>query len=735
MKKFYILLLTACVALTATAQSLSAEQFLRLQRKAAKTTKAETRAGGTPLTFPTIDYWVGQGTDSAALVIAWNNGLRGDTIAWGYRFNATDNITGAQMLEAIVKADPALYARVSSSQYGLYIEGLGYDRNGDVSTSVASNNTTLQSPDGWNLFPTSGYTTNTDPTDHFRGGYDATSGKYFAYLVGKAGSGLASSPVGASSRMLENGAVDVYSYQGWGDTFFLSTHNPAYPQPALFTKGVYLVNEDWFGHNSGSVNFYNTETSQLFHNIHRTPTDANTLGVTTQHGTLHAGRLYLMSKQDKGSSVTEGSRLAIFNAATMQLIHKVDAFPNGGDGRAIAVVNDTLAYITTTSGLYTLHLHSLAITPSNIVPNTELGLIQRVGEHILIQDITNDAIHFIYAPNQVVVKTVAGHNFAVSKDGRIWVLETHSKLQAYDATSLAKGQSISLPISTVRDFAWTAGSFFAGNTANTLFYVGAGSGFPAPTPLYRIKLDEATPTPTLFSDPATIILNTDKIYGSAVRLRPEDDNIFMVTFKGWGDTDYDLIQLNAEGRVVRTVGLPPHYWFPALPLFTDSQAPVVASIANQEIALTAPTLTLPLSATDADSYEAHMLFTATSAKPDVATATVAGQTLTLTGLTAGTSQITVVASNGGYKGYTAFMLNVTEVPTAIASATVKGQLNVAHGQITVNDLAGETLRVYTISGQQVLQTAVTSQHFTTALPEASGLYIIKVGALTLKVQR
>src|SRR5436190_24241983 len=58
--------------------------------------------------FTDIQYWVGSGTNQAALVIDWNLPAGNQTLVWGYRWDGT--ATGGQMLNAIVNADARLYA-------------------------------------------------------------------------------------------------------------------------------------------------------------------------------------------------------------------------------------------------------------------------------------------------------------------------------------------------------------------------------------------------------------------------------------------------------------------------------------------------------------------------------------------------------------------------------------------------------------------------------------------------
>ena len=66
-----------------------------------------------------IQFWIGSGTNRAGMVIEWSTPesfaystvpapIADKSLVWGYRFNGT--ATGIQMFNAIVAADPRLYA-------------------------------------------------------------------------------------------------------------------------------------------------------------------------------------------------------------------------------------------------------------------------------------------------------------------------------------------------------------------------------------------------------------------------------------------------------------------------------------------------------------------------------------------------------------------------------------------------------------------------------------------------
>lgn len=88
-----------------------------------------------------IDFWTGSGSNRAAMAVYWRspavrnntsvpNPIIERTMLWGIRFNGT--LTGEQAFNAIVAADPKLYALDSGpSSIGSAVLGIGYDLDAD----------------------------------------------------------------------------------------------------------------------------------------------------------------------------------------------------------------------------------------------------------------------------------------------------------------------------------------------------------------------------------------------------------------------------------------------------------------------------------------------------------------------------------------------------------------------------------------------------------------------------
>jgi len=84
-------------------------------------------AAGQVDSFDDVEFWVGSGSNRAAVAIDWDkNSTATPAVVWGFRWDGT--ATGQTMLSAIVAADPRLFAKSEGhGSLGSAIYGLGYD--------------------------------------------------------------------------------------------------------------------------------------------------------------------------------------------------------------------------------------------------------------------------------------------------------------------------------------------------------------------------------------------------------------------------------------------------------------------------------------------------------------------------------------------------------------------------------------------------------------------------------
>ena len=184
-------------------------------------------------TFDDIDNWTGEGENRAALVIQWNDDDEQTAMVFGYRWDGM--ATGADMLKAVVEANPRLYTLMQYTNVssptdpdgGYTICGLGWDRDndGDIRLIDIKNNEEYTSESGFFRHPRS-----YDPINDYGGtsDYDYDNWKacddddfwgggwyenYWSYWV-KSGDGatFSYSNWGASGRVLENDCWDGWKY-------------------------------------------------------------------------------------------------------------------------------------------------------------------------------------------------------------------------------------------------------------------------------------------------------------------------------------------------------------------------------------------------------------------------------------------------------------------------------------------------------------------------------------------
>lgn len=193
-------------------------------------------AGASPygnFNFDDIDFWVGEGSNQAALVIDWNDDKNPQSIAWGYRWDG--EASGEDMLKAVAGsgllrfrdggdtlgtwsdgADSKLYARFTEWNNGMgrTVLGLGYDINGNGSGFVSGYE---NSEDGHA----------TDSADHYFEGWFTG---YWSYWVSDGNKDWGYSGLGMTGRKLTDG-----SWDGWSALPGFSGGSP--DQPISATAG------------------------------------------------------------------------------------------------------------------------------------------------------------------------------------------------------------------------------------------------------------------------------------------------------------------------------------------------------------------------------------------------------------------------------------------------------------------------------------------------------------------
>lgn len=735
MKQNYFLRILLLFVFFANAQ-VKVQGVIRNDLKQNLTAKTQQNKSTTATTdFDAIKYWVGTGANKAALVVQWNDGKNADALVWGFRWDGT--ATGVDMIQAIAKADHRFYALQYNSgpDLGTAIGGLGFDLDGINTKGLYKNGDKTYPHYPVNgLVNTSAYDfdsfTAIDATDHWQSGW-ATNGYWSYWVKNPTDSDFGYSNTGASSRVLENGSWDVWSYNpSMIEAPIASIFNPVTPFVLAtdFTKGFFMVNEDWFGHTNGSVNFIH-DNGNVSYRVYSTANNNQTLGVTTQYGTIYGDKFYFVSKQ-----AADAGRLIVANAKTMQ---KIAAFETiGGDGRSFLGVNENKGYIGASNGIYLFDITNMQV--GSLITGTagagQIGNMIRTSQYVFAVT-QSKGILIIDPTTNTLIKTITGGYQSVvqAKDGSVWAIQ-NQKLINIDATSFAATE---YPIPSTKYFtswgAWNAGSFTYSNQQNALYWINSISSFSSGSQIVRFDVTSKTFNENFAAIPGQTAPFKQIPYGSALRIDPVSDKLILNTTESGFSAHYQknwVHTYDSTGALTNTKILDDYYWFPSVTVFPDNSAPVVNTTLPSQLSINTPTIIdLKAVVSDADNLSAAIVKSIKSnTNLAVVSATINNKDeLVLTPQSPGEAILTISFNSNGKLVEKAITINVTNtlgtdtfdrIEFAIYPNPVSDILNIKTPDEVLNVI------IYDISGRQINTRVSNNQVDVSGLTK--GFYIVNV---------
>lgn len=711
-KKLYFLLLMLLCTTIAFAQVC----VQGVPRNLHKNAKGITRSVNASVDFDKIQYWVGTGDKKSALVVKWNDGKDDNKcLVWGYRWN--EKTTGAQMLLDVAAADPRFYLLVNGgTQYGVAIGGYGFDLNDNGNILLVNGDHTFELTDG--VYDCGSYSfddfTSNDNEDHWQSGW---YNGYWSYWVASAdGHEFTYSNEGASSRELADGSIDGWSFvadmSNWGsadmsgDLEYVTTPT----KKADYTKGTFIVNEDWYGHQNSTINFLTNDGEWVYRVVQKENPGVE-LGCTAQYGQIYGDKFYVMSKQEKdpGASVV-GGRVNILNAQTMKMekqIQTISIGDNGtsnADGRAFLGVDEHKGYVGTSNGIFILDLDKQEITGSiegttngggsayEQLYSGQIGSMIRVNDRVFAVH-QKSGLLVIDANTDKVEKAIASPegwcfgSVVLSKDGNLWLslADTSGSGQADNRIVKLNPNTLEQTIIDLPEgiygpanswYAWTPDCFCASNQQNVLYWNGGSNSWFSNYTIYKYDIDSNKFSKYLdYTDAADGFY----IYGCSFRVDPVSDDAYVSLFKGYGDRTYVVRKYDAESKQLAEYPMISNYWFPSLPVFPDNVAPVIANPVGDLTLAADKTATIDLKnlATDADNFDAAIVKSVKTVS-DVAVldAKMQNGSLIITPKKEGEAAVTIKVNSNGKLAETTFVVTVTPA-TGINGISADGTVEVA----------------------------------------------------------
>lgn len=691
--------------------------------------------------YPLADIasWTGEGDTEVALVIAWNDGRSPEALAWGYR--GTVETTVIAMLNEVVKADPRLFS-LTRRQGGYTVDGLGFDLNGENTVAlVVGGNTTYPKYQTSGLFTSTPGNYNrwtcTDEEDHWNSPSEVEPGVWRCLEQQPDGTTVEAD---VNATRLQAGATYLFLYEkadGSRPDYTGAVAVEPYEQaPVDYTQGLFLVNEDWYGWDNGTVNFL-TSDGRWVYRAFRRENPGETLGVTTQYGAIYGGRFFFVSKQANNTAGTStGGRLVVADALTLKRVVAFDEI--GGDGRSFVGVDEHTAYIGTSSGITRLDLESMSLGETIAGTGGEgglyagqIGAMVRAGSYVFAAKqsvgvlVIDAATHTLHAT--IDLPTIS--TLTLGRDGGVWAADATSLVRIDVATLETRSRLLPDDCRVSSTWgAWNAGSLCAAYRNNFLYFANEKGNQIA---RYHIPTDELDAD--FFTLPDQDKAYVQQFQGAGLRVDPRNDRLIVTATQSGYLSHYMNNWVHVvdglSGELLGTIELEPYYWFPALPVFPDNEAPVIALPDRLSIGREPVKISLLEAVTDADNLSASIVSAVEVEDSSVATVRISGYDLTVSGVSIGDTRLTLTVNSNGKKATRTVDVQVTEasgIDEAICTA-VEAWPNPVHDRLTIVGVDGSVFGLVDLRGIPVCRGVVSGGKAAVDLSSiAPGIYVLTV---------
>jgi hypothetical protein len=376
-----------------------------------------------------------------------------------------------------------------------------------------------------------------------------------------------------------------------------------------YVDGTLVINEEWFGHTNGGMN-YITPKGEMMYQVYERENPGMSFGCTSQYATIWADKLIAVSKQavDNGDPLPGGGRVVVADAKTLKRQGSIDDLMFGdettsADGRAVAGATPDKAYVSTSNGIYIVDLNEVKVigkikdfdkdeATSTDLYNGQIGDMIHAGKYVfgIKQNTGGFAIDteidqviktYPYTTVQGVTQTADGHVWlATVVDG------TKGRFVCIDPETLEEVEDMSVTFPEDVDYpvcswgAWRNTPFVGSHSRNTIWFsVGGGIAGGSSTDKYYgwdVGTDPTNIIPVFDMGKANLVGSnpavSQKTYGT-LRYDDRSNELIVMTTddKSSGHYRYNWIHfINPKtGEITHTIALRPYYWFQAFAIFPD----------------------------------------------------------------------------------------------------------------------------------------------------------------------
>jgi hypothetical protein len=319
-----------------------------------------------------------------------------------------------------------------------------------------------------------------------------------------------------------------------------------------YENGIILVNEGWFGHDNGNVNFYRYGADTIEQMVYHKENPGKELGVTTQYGAIYNDKLYLVSKQGP---------LVVTDAKSLIETGRIATLP--ADGRAFMGLDNTTGLLSTADGVYKLNLSPLSVGAKLAGITGETGAMRKEGNYIFVLN-QSQGLVVLNQSDLSIAKKIAGMNQGLSKtpDGGLWVAGGNA-LVKMNTTTLDTNK-VTLPFSLGNPwFAWNVGTVTTSSTENAVFIAKTMPWGAGGNQIYKY----ITGNSASLQSPFATIPTGKEFYGAGVAYKAAGNEIVVTAIQSGYGQNYKYNSLYfydaATATLKKTVSYE-YFYFPAL---------------------------------------------------------------------------------------------------------------------------------------------------------------------------
>ncbi len=548
------------------------------------------------------------------------------------------------------------------------------------------------------------------------------------------------------------------------------------PVEGAYTDGTIILNEEWFGHTNGGLN-YITDDNKIVYQAYERENPGMSFGCTSQYGIIWNDKLIVVSKQpdDGGDKLRGGGCVVIADAKTLKRIggyYNRPAYGEEiGDGRAVAGATPDKIYVSTSNGIFIMDIKDvenpvvtghLAGGGSDLYSG-QVGDIINGGRYVFAV-MQNTGILCIDPMTDELVMTIEDSNVqgvTQTSDGTVWyatIEGSHSVFVGIDPETLEETARIAMPdeIGTVACGwgAWRSTAFKGDHTTGNLWF-STGAGGIAGGGTYYYKFNPVTDNPANI-EPFFTLAGVKGIngfgeeveqmnYGTPAFDARNNRLVVMTTRKGAASGQYRDHWLHFvdgdSGEILNTLHLNPYYWFQALPIFPDKYDAVI-DVDDITLAADDETKVIDLSEciSDPDNIdalikvslmEASAPMSARTHSPvlfadDAAHAEVAleGKMLKITPVSVGNHTFTLAAESNGRTVTKPVTVHV-DIPTALntiagAACNIKSDGR----RLILTGYCGHKFTIFDVAGRAVNSFEVDSDTYIFDFGCHEGVYVV-----------